>query len=181
MSPKPVNAPSSARPSWKELIQAQPKATTSTPVATAFPNSVSSPFDVSWFRADGTSAPSDSAEPGKVQSPYAVRVFAADERRDLLTMRVHPRGENAEADAVLALVYGYSELRDVDDVPVTKLLTSARLSGFRVERIDRAAAPYIRSNLLLKTGSAKGSKYTLTTTGRARAEALVKELHDTVA
>lgn len=117
----------------------------------------------------------------RIQSLEAVRVFSVDERRDLVTLRIHPQGETADADAVLVLVYGYLEMLDIDEVQVTKLTQSVRKSGLRADRIDRAAAPHVRSNLLIKTGTGKGGRYTLSNTGRERAEALVKELYSRVA
>jgi hypothetical protein len=125
--------------------------------------------------------PGEFLEELKVRSPYSTRVFGVDDRRDLVTLRVHPIGDNIEADAVLALVYGYLEMRDVDEVPVTKLTQSMRMSGLRTDRIDRAAGPHTRNGLLIKNGTAKGGRYMLTNPGRQRAELLVKELHDRVA
>ena len=112
---------------------------------------------------------------------YALRVFGIDERRDLVTLRVHPTGDTRDADAVLLLLYGYRVLRETDDVPVTKLTKSISMSGLRGDRIDRLAGEHVRTNLIVKHGSGKGGKYVLTNTGRARAETLTEELYRTVA
>jgi hypothetical protein len=108
-------------------------------------------------------------------------VFSLDERRDLITLRVHPTGESRDGDAVLLMVYGYQELKGLDEVLVTKLTKSLTLSGLKSERLDRLAAEHFRNQWLVKHGAAKGGKYFLTLTGRNRAEAMVKELHDRVA
>lgn len=160
---------------WKGLIQ-QSSAVPRNPNAGIFVSETPLPLRAS------TEPDHDSATPRSI-SAFAQRVFAVDDRRNLITLRVHPTGDDdvVAADAVLALVYGYLEMKGMDEVPVTKLTNSVRVSGLRAERMDRAATPHTRSQFLIKTGTGKGGRYSLTTTGRARAEALVKELHDKVA
>jgi len=112
--------------------------------------------------------------------PALRRVFAVDEKRDIVTLRVHPIGENAEADAILALVYGYWKLRGNDEVRVTKLTRSVALSGLSGNRIDRMAAPY-KGSAINKVGKSKGGKYMLTAPGRSKAEQVVREMFERVA
>lgn len=158
---------------WKDLILNMP------------PHSVAPrPAYASTMESRGTPLPlaaADSDANEQPKNPYAARVFSDDERRDLLTLRVHPSGESKDADAVLLLVYGYGEMRGMEDVPVTKLTRSITMSGLRGNRIDRLAGEHVRANLITKHGAGKGGKYALTNTGRARAEKLVEELYRTVA
>ena len=118
--------------------------------------------------------------PDDAKSVMLQRVFSVDEKRDLVTLRIHPMGDTAVADAILALVYGYWSLRGNDDVRVTKLTRSVQLSGLGSGRIDRMAAAHLGTSLS-KTGTSKGSKYMLTAPGRAKAEVVIKEMFDRVA
>jgi hypothetical protein len=108
------------------------------------------------------------------------RVFALDDKRGIVTLRVHPTGDTAEADAILALIYGYWALRNEDEVRVTNLTKSVRMSGMPSERIDRMAGPHLGS-ALTKIGQGKGGKYLLTAPGRAKAESVVREMYERVA
>jgi hypothetical protein len=115
----------------------------------------------------------DSVAPGN--DPILLAVFAHDEKKRLITLRIHPSGERREADAVLLLLYGYRKWES-DEAPVTRLTEAMALSGIRVGRIDKVVAPYLREGLILKAGHGKGGKYRLTNTGQAKAEQLTAEL-----
>lgn len=131
---------------------------------------------------DGTTRDSGGDGSGEPRSgPGTGRLFVVDDRKDLVTLRAHPQGEDRAADAVLLIVYGYRALRNLEDVPVTKLLESLRVSGISVERIDRAVAPHLTAGYLLKAGRAKGGRYRLTNTGMAAATRLAEELTSTMA
>ena len=85
-----------------------------------------------------------------------------------------------KADAVVLLLYGCRVLRHEEEVAVTKLAESARISGFTVGRVDRAVAPHVRSGYVLKGGRGKGGKYRLTNTGLGYAKRLADDLLETI-
>lgn len=121
----------------------------------------------------------------KTREGYAAPwdIFGGDSDRDLMSLRVHPpAGDTRDADAILLVMYGYRKAGNqgagLTEVPVTKLKESLEVSGLRIGRIDRAAAPYLRAGYLLKAGRAKGGTYRLTNTGHAKAEELAHRLFE---
>ena len=102
-------------------------------------------------------------------------IFEADEKRNLVTLKVHPRGDSRDADALLLIVYAYRQM-GTEEVMVMQLKESLQVSGLRIDRIDRAATGYVESGYLLKSGRAKGSKYRITNTGYAKADEMAKAL-----
>lgn len=110
-------------------------------------------------------------------------IFGGDEDKDLMTLKVHPpASDTRDADAILLIMYGYRKCgndgQGMAEVPVTKLKESLDVSGLRVQRIDRAVAPYLRAGYLLKSGRAKGGIYRLTNTGYTKAEDLARRLFE---
>jgi hypothetical protein len=118
-----------------------------------------------------------SKDTGKHHSQGTLRIFALDEKRKLVTLKAHPTTDSRNADALLLLLYGFKELQDMDEVPVTTLGDAVKVSGISVARIDRAIASYV-GTLVLKTGRAKGSKYRLSNTGLTEAEQLAKQMSE---
>jgi hypothetical protein len=129
----------------------------------------------------GVPAETEAGVPEGLGNGGGRRLFVLDDRKELVTLRAHPTGETRDADAVLLIVYGYRLLRDQDEVLVTKLLESLRVSGMNVDRIDRAVGPHLIAGYLLKTGRAKGGKYRLTNTGREHARRIAERLVDSKA
>lgn len=142
--------------SWKALIA-------STPATTSQVNKVVAAA-IGVRTREGFSAPWD--------------IFDVEDKRKLVTLRVHPTGETRDADAVLLILYGYRQTFQQEDVPVTKIKESLRVSGLRPERVDRTAAPHVRAGLLLKAGRGKGGKYRLTNTGFAQADEMARSLFE---
>lgn len=103
-------------------------------------------------------------------------IFNSDEKRKLLTLRVHPTSDTRDADAALLILYGYKQYYQQDEVLVTKLKESLEVSGLRPDRIDRILGVHAKAGLVLKTGRAKGGKYRLTNTGFNRADEMAREL-----
>lgn len=150
--PEAVNAQFEA---WKDLISALPS---------------TGQFDQS---GGGPAAPPnpESAKP-PVELPG---IFEHDRKKNLISLRVHPRGDHRFADALLLIMYAY-KLLDQDEVMVGRLKEAMALTGLRLERVDRTMEPHLRANLVLKGGTGKGGKYRLTNMGIQRAEVLVREL-----
>lgn len=93
-----------------------------------------------------------------------------------VTLRAYPSGEQAD-DAVLLVAYAFKRLHNVDILSSVLLGKSLRLSGGTIDRVDRVVNNQIAKGFMMKAGGiARGTKYRLTTTGAARAEALSKEL-----
>jgi hypothetical protein len=107
-------------------------------------------------------------------------IFGVDDRSRVLTLKVRPEGESAEADALLLFLYGYRNLQQTDEVLVGKLKSSLELTGgLNVGRIDRVIGRYVDDRLVLKVGKqGPGGKYRLTATGMARAEAIARTLSE---
>lgn len=156
--PKDVKAQFEA---WKELIGSLPIATGSE-AGGKLP-----PYVTEVKTREGYTAPWD--------------IFRVDDKRKLVTLRVHPSGENKDADAALLTLYGYKQALQQDEVPVTKLKESMEVSGLRPERIDRTLGVHMKTGLIMKTGRAKGGKYRLTNTGFNSADAMARSLFEQLA
>ncbi|MBI4480091.1 MAG: hypothetical protein HY651_08725 [Acidobacteria bacterium] len=129
--------------------------------------------------------PSELITEGRTREGFAVPwdIFSIDSDKDLMTLRVHPpAGDTRDADAILLVMYGYrragNEGQGIAEVPVTKLKESLDVSGIRIARIDRAAAPHLKAGYLLKAGRGKGGIYRLTNTGHAKADEMARRLFE---
>jgi hypothetical protein len=138
---------------WKELVAASPAS--------------SDPADPEQ-QQDQEQTSGDQRELG--------RVFSIDSRRKLVSLRILPRGERRDADALLLLLYGYERGLGQEEVLAGRLKQSLAVSGRRIDRIDRAIAPHDRANHVLKGGTGKGGKYSLSNTGREIAVQLMRGL-----
>jgi hypothetical protein len=105
-------------------------------------------------------------------------IFDCNDKKKLVTLQVHPSGETRDADAVLLALYGFKQVFQMEEVKVGRLKESLALSGLRPDRIDRTAAGYVQTGLLLKTGRGPGGRYRLTNTGYERADLLAKSLFE---
>jgi hypothetical protein len=116
----------------------------------------------------------------KTREGYAAPwdIFSVDDKKKLVTLRVQPTGDDRDANAVLLILYGYRQAFQQDDVPVTRIMESVKVSGLTAERIDRSAGPHLRAGYILKAGRGKGNRYRLTNTGFARADELARELFE---
>lgn len=105
-------------------------------------------------------------------------IYEVDDKRKLVTIKVHPTGDQRDADAVLLILWGYLKALQQSEVRVTQLMESMRVSGLTVGRLDRAIAPYRKEGFVLKGGKGKGGTYRLTHTGSTRAEDLARVLFE---
>jgi len=150
---------------WKELITSLPPSTNGAQRSDSAGQkpAVILPKGVTEVRTrDGFAAPWD--------------IFEGDDKRKLVTLKIHPTGEDRDADALLLILFGFKKAHGLDEVPVTKLIEAIQVSGIRPGRIDRALAKPLEAGLVLKAGRAKGSKYRLTNTGYSHAEELARTL-----
>jgi len=112
----------------------------------------------------------------KVPKSQLAQLFAVDDKRGIVRLRAVPSGDGAEGKAALLVLYGTQRLRGEDEVLATRLLTALESSGVRPGRIDRAAATELRERLITKSGTGKGNRYRLTSTGITKAEEIAGEL-----
>ena len=154
-SPEQVTAQFEA---WKELVTSVPiSGSSGTKVTTKFPGNVTE-----VKTQDGFAAPWD--------------IFEIDDKRKLVTLKIHPTGDDKDELALLLLLFGYKKSYAQDEVLATKLIASMQVSGLRPGRIDRTLAGFIDNGLVLNSGRGKGSKYRLTNTGYAKADETAREL-----
>lgn len=99
------------------------------------------------------------------------RVFRWD---DPLSLMDTPKTDNAEADALLVLVYGHTELRGKPDVTGAALVKSASKTGLNVDRISRTLDA--RRDFVRSSGVKKGTRYSLNNRGITEAERLIKTM-----
>jgi len=120
----------------------------------------------------GASAPSESAEAREI-----FRVLKREGDTYVLSPKFPPSQDGSERfeAAAMVLLGGY----DLSgDVPVTgsRLLKSLKLTGYNLERVDRALESLERQGLILTEGVRRGRRYRLSESGRAEARKLAQEL-----
>lgn len=99
------------------------------------------------------------------------RVFRRDDGISLLAM---PRTDNAEADALIVLLYGFLKLENQRAITGVALMSAAKQSGINVDRIDRTINA--RPDLIQAAGNKRGRRYSLNNRGIAEAERLLREM-----
>jgi hypothetical protein len=126
-------------------------------------------------RAPAPPAGSQGLPPGqKVEIDDALkRVFDLGES-GLISLKVLPRGDNAAADALLLLLFGYRKISGNESVFAVTLAKAAKKSGVIFERVDRAIEPH--RNLVGRGGLRRGATYTINNQGIAEAEKMIPQL-----
>ena len=100
------------------------------------------------------------------------RVFS---KGNPLSLAALPSGDNAAANSLLILLYGFLKINGEQTVTGTMLNKAARKSGVNIDRIDRVIAVY-QPEFVLAAGAKKGRKYSLNNRGIARAEEVIRTL-----
>lgn len=98
------------------------------------------------------------------------RVFRQNEHLSLAAL---PHGENADSDAMLAILYGYLKLKNENTVTGTSLMKSAKISGVTIGRVDRIMGLHM-PDYVLAAGVKKARRYQLNNRGIAKAEEIIK-------
>jgi hypothetical protein len=101
------------------------------------------------------------------------KLFDSDERRGIVWLRVPVHDE---ADAALAMLYGFRALRSMDAVSTLRLSAAMERAGHGVPRLDRPLAQYIEARLIIPHGVRRGRTYRLTATGLAQARRILNDL-----
>ena len=96
------------------------------------------------------------------------------EAGDLVSLRFLPRTENAESDALLAILYGYHVLKSQPQVLSTQLAKAAAQSGVNIERVVRAMAK--NEDYWRRGGARKGTYYSLNNQGIIKAKEILKKM-----
>lgn len=113
-------------------------------------------------------------------SPNENPIFEVDRGRRTVRLRVlPPRGEVLQrlSNALLLLLYGYNDLINRTQVPVTRMAEDLRMSGFAgLKRLSRAFVRLETEGLAARNGAGKGTNYRATNPGLAAARTLAKSL-----
>ncbi len=103
------------------------------------------------------------------------RVFTASEDETVVSLKILPRGDTGEPDALLLLLYGFRFLGPkVTDVLAGTLMKAAATSGLRLARIDRVIS--VHGAFVTEGGAKRGKRYGLNNQGVNRAEEIIKQL-----
>jgi hypothetical protein len=121
-------------------------------------------------------APNPVQPPPPAENVGKVDVARVFRQGDPLSLAALPRGDMANADGLLMLIYGYMKVLGEQGVTGTTLMKSAKQSGINVDRIDRALDP--RRDLILQAGNKKGLRYSLNNRGEIEAERLMRQLFE---
>ena len=92
---------------------------------------------------------------------------------DHLSLAALPHGENADSDAMLAILYGFLKLMNENAVTGTALMKSAKISGVNIGRVDRIMGLHIPDYVLV-AGVKKARRYQLNNRGIAKAEEIIR-------
>lgn len=106
--------------------------------------------------------------PGYIDS-VADRIFVNDDTLSLLAL---PKTDNAVADALILLLYGYHRLRSERSVTGSALMKSAKQSGAKADRIDRFLD--MKKEFVNSAGNRRGRRYSLNNRGMSEAENLIQ-------
>ena len=113
-------------------------------------------------------------------SPQENPIFEVDRGRRTVRLRVlPPRGEVLQrlSNALLLLLYGYNDLINRPQVPVTRMAEDLRMSGFAgLKRLSRAFLRLETEGLAARNGAGKGTNYRATNPGLTAARTLAKSL-----
>jgi hypothetical protein len=123
--------------------------------------------DIAGETPEQRTAPTNGFDPALLD-----RLFSRD-KNNTVSLRALPQGETAEADALVALIYGAGKLGNEHQVTGSRLMKAAVQSGLhRVDRIDRALSSQIGQHVTT-AGFKKGRRYGLTNPGIQRAEEIL--------
>jgi len=109
----------------------------------------------------------------EVDRQLLIRVMISDEKRGLVSLRMLPRTDDRDGDALVLILLGHKLLRNEDEVFVTQLKPELTQSGLVVDRVDRIANRPVNAGFLNKAGFGKGGRYSLTNAGLDYAKALL--------
>ncbi len=110
--------------------------------------------------------------PGEASQAILDRVFS---KGDPVSLTALPSGDNAAANALLILLYGFLKISGDQTVTGTMLNKAAKKSGVNIDRLDRAISVY-QPEFVLAAGAKKGRRYSLNNRGIMRAEEIIRTI-----
>lgn len=116
-----------------------------------------------------------------IEESVFAKAFKNHDEAGFVSLEIQP-DKNKERDdrimdALLLLLYGFDKVLKQDKVPVSLLSKGLAESGMgKFNRLGFVTDPLQKKNLIIKSGVAKGSKYSLNNLGRAEAIRLLGEL-----
>lgn len=112
------------------------------------------------------------------RNPIEAAWDRAYKRKDnSISLHVLPQGKSANADAIVLLLYGYQTLLGQESVKTTDLMEAAKVSGLRIDRIERRL-PASHKALIIRGGNGKGTRYSLNNRGLAQAQSLLDRMFE---
>ena len=112
------------------------------------------------------------AEAG-AESQLMDRLFVTDDYAGV-SLLAKPTGDNANGDALIALLYGFAKLLNENSPTAIKLMRAAEKSGVKVDRLDRVLNN--ESQWITTSGARKGKRYGLNNPGLLHAEEILKSI-----
>lgn len=100
------------------------------------------------------------------------RVFKFDHRGGVVSLIHLPTTTNANADAIVMLLYGFAQLAHATSVGTIPLMKGAKQSGLNLERIDRVLGP--NAQYVTRGGTRRGTRYGLNNRGEQYAQELIR-------
>jgi hypothetical protein len=94
----------------------------------------------------------------------------------VVALKVLPKGNDREGDALLLILLGYRRLKNEEAVLATHLLKAAQISGIDVYR--PANALVVHDNFIIRGGQRKGSTYRLNNQGVRKAEEIATRIFE---
>jgi hypothetical protein len=116
------------------------------------------------------------ASPESLDDTALGRIFEAAPDSTLVTLKILPKGENRDADAMLLLLYGYRMFRQEHTVLGTQLMKAAEQSGLPGFRPSWVAP--VHEVYLIRGGQKKGSTYGLNNQGLIKAKEIAAKMFD---
>jgi hypothetical protein len=104
------------------------------------------------------------------------RVYRLDKDKKTLSLTVLPKTDDAQADALLLLLYGYSHFFHEESVLGGKLMTAANVSGIQLSRVDKVLERH--KDKLTTAGLRRGRTYGLNNPGKVFAVSLLERILD---
>ena len=137
--------------------------------------SVKAQFDafMEVLRQSGAAARGNESRSDSVTDSEVQRAFSSDDN-GIVSLRVLPKTDRRDADALILLIWGFRQLQSLTDVSALDLAAAGRQSGLQIDRIDRVIAP--NGQYVSKGGAKRGTRYALNNPGADYAKALLARL-----
>jgi hypothetical protein len=89
-----------------------------------------------------------------------------------VALQAKPKSDNADADGILAILYGFAVLKKETTVTAIRLQRAAEKSGLDTPRLARAVAKH--AAFITDTGKGKGKRYGLNNPGMTKAVEILR-------